>query len=49
MIFVNAINKTRYDAHHKTIISTIKVDFLIYLRIHQKYIISNLINKKLFN
>ena len=49
MIFINAINKTRYNAHHKTIILTIKIDFLIYLRLHQKHIISNLINKKLFN
>ena len=49
MIFVNAINKTRYNVYHKTIISTIQIDFLIYLRLYQKYIISSLINKKLFN
>ena len=34
MIFVNVINKTRYDIHHKTIFSTIQVDFLIYLRLY---------------
>ena len=49
MTFVNVINKTRYNVYHKTITSTIQIDFLIYLRLHQKYIISKLINKKLFN
>ena len=49
MTFVNVISKTRYDAHHKTIVFVIQVDFLVYLRLHQKYIISSLINKKLFN
>ena len=49
MIFVNVMNKARYDLHHKTITSMIEVEFMIYLRLHQKYIISKLINKKLFN
>ena len=49
MTFVNVINKTRYDLHHKIINSVIEVDFMIYLRFHQNYIISNLFNKKLFN
>ena len=49
MIFVNVINKTRYNIHHKTIVFVIQIDFLTYLRLYQNYIISNLINKKLFN
>ena len=49
MIFVNAINKTRYDLHHKVINDVFKSDFMIYLRLHQDYTISNLTNKKLSN
>ena len=49
MTFVNVISKTRYDLHHKIINNVIEIDFMIYLRFHQNYIISNLFNKKLFN
>ena len=49
MTFASAISKTRYDLHHKTISNAIEVDFMIYLRLHQSYTISDLFNKKLFN
>ena len=45
MIFVNAFNKIKYNVVHETI--NIKIDDKIYLRLHQDYIISKLINHKL--
>ena len=45
MIFANALNKIRYDAIHEAI--NIKVGDNVYLRLHQDYIISKLINHKL--
>ena len=44
MTFVNAFNKTRYDNKHRVI--NIKKSDMIYLRLHQKYTISNLVNLK---
>ena len=47
MIFVNAISKTRYDKMHKKISNKIHLDIMMYLRLHSRYIISELFNKKL--
>ena len=47
MTFANAVNKTRYNKTHRIMKLTSKS--MIYLRLHQNYIISNLFNKKLFN
>ena len=44
MTFVNAFNKTRYDNKHRVI--NIKKSDIIYLRLYQKYTISNLVNFK---
>ena len=49
MTFVNVISKTRYDNKYKTLNDNIQSKFIIYLRLHQNYIIFDLINKKLFN
>ena len=49
MIFVNVINKTRYDLYHKIFDDSFKIDSMMYLRFHQNYTISKLFNKKLFN
>ena len=45
MTFVNAFSKTRYDNKHRVI--NIKKNDMMYLRLHQKYTISNLVNFKL--
>ena len=45
MTFVNALNKTRYDAIHKTL--KLKIDDKMYLRLHHDYIIFDLFNHKL--
>ena len=45
MTFVNALNKARYDAIHKTL--KLKIDDKAYLRLHHDYIISSLFNHKL--
>ena len=45
MTFANALNKTRYDAIHKTL--KFKIDDKTYLRLHHDYTISNLSNHKL--
>ena len=45
MIFVNAFNKIRYDEIHKTL--EFNIDDKMYLRLHQNYIIFDLINHKL--
>ena len=42
--FVNAMIKVRYDEAHTRM--KLKIEFMIYLRLHQKYIISN-VNDKL--
>ena len=47
MTFANAINKSCYDQAYRAIKLT--SEFLIYLRLHQGYTISDLFNKKLFN
>ena len=47
--FVNVINKTRYNLHYKIINDFIKIKVIIYFCFYQKYIISKLVNKKLFN
>ena len=49
MIFVNVVNKKRYDNKHKTLNDSLKLEFMMYLRLHQNYIIVDLSNKKLFN
>ena len=49
MTFVNVVNKVRYDQNHRIIINIIQPRFMIYLKLHQKYIIFDLTNKKLFN
>ena len=43
--FVNVLNKTRYDAMHKTL--KFKIDDKMYLRLHHNYIIFDLFNHKL--
>ena len=45
MIFVNALNKTCYD--NKYCVINIKKNDIMYLRLHQKYTISNFVNFKL--
>ena len=45
MIFVNVLNKIRYDAIHKTL--KFKIDDKMYLRLHHDYIIFDLFNHKL--
>ena len=45
MTFVNVLNKTRYDAIHKTL--KFKIDDKMYLRLHHDYIIFDLFNHKL--
>ena len=47
MTFVNAVSKTRYDVAHKTM--KIKSKEMIYFKLHQKYTISSLFNRKLSN
>ena len=49
MTFANVVSKTRYDQNHRAITNAIKPRFMIYLRLHQEYIIPDLANKKLFN
>ena len=48
MIFVSAISKTRYDRIHKKIFSKIHLDIMMYLKLHSRYIIFELFNRKLF-
>ena len=48
-IFVNIINKSRYNLHYKIINNVFNFKFIIYFCFYQSYIISNLFNKKLFN
>ena len=45
--FINVVNKIRYNKTHRIMKLTSK--FMIYLRLHQNYIISNLFNRKFFN
>ena len=45
MIFANVFNKIKYDVVYETI--NIKIGDRVYLRLHQNYIISKLINYKL--
>ena len=47
--FVNVLSKIKYDFYYKTIAFVIETKFIKYLRLHQKYTISNLTNKKLSN
>ena len=49
IIFVNVLNKVKYNFYYKVIIYVIETKFIIYLRLHQKYTILNLTNKKLSN
>ena len=49
MIFVNVINKTRYNLYYKIFDDLFKIDSMMYLRFHQNYTISKLFNKKFFN
>ena len=45
MTFANALNKVKYNVVHKKI--NIRIENLVYLHLHQDYIISKLINHKL--
>ena len=47
--FVNVLNKIKYDFYYRIINTIIETKFIIYLRLHQKYIIFDFVNKKLFN
>ena len=47
IIFANAFNKIKYNIVHETI--NIKIDDKVYLRLHQNYIITKLINHKLLH
>ena len=49
IIFVNIINKIRYDLYYKFINNVFKFDFMIYFCFYQNYTILNLINKKFSN
>ena len=47
MSFVNAQMKLRYDSKHKSFM--LKVDNMIYLRLHKSYSLFNKFDKKFFN
>ena len=47
MIFAMIISKSRYNNMHKTLSNILKSSSKIYLRLHQGYIISRLVNRKL--
>ena len=47
MIFVNVVNKIKYDQFHCSI--KLQSKSITYLRLHQRYTILDLSNKKLFN
>ena len=49
MTFANVVNKVRYNQNHRAITNVIQSNFMIYLKLHQEYIIFNLVNKKLSN
>ena len=47
MSFVNAQMKFRYNNKHKSLM--LKIDDIIYLRLHKNYFLFNKFDKKLFN
>ena len=49
IIFVNIVNKKRYDNKYKTSNDNFQSEFMMYLRFHQNYIIVDLSNKFFFN